>query len=59
MSEGSGGGSSAMPHKANPVRSTLIAAAARRAPQLAATLYGSLVADDERRPGPGTPSGNH
>lgn len=49
--EGGGGGSSAMPHKANPVRSTLIAAAARRAPQLAATLYGSLVAGDERPAG--------
>ncbi|MFI5569297.1 3-carboxy-cis,cis-muconate cycloisomerase [Streptomyces sp. NPDC051740] len=51
LGEGSGGGSSAMPHKANPVRSTLIAAAARRAPQLAATLYGSLVAEDERPAG--------
>ncbi|MET7683508.1 3-carboxy-cis,cis-muconate cycloisomerase [Streptomyces sp. NPDC005423] len=51
LSEGSGGGSSAMPHKANPVRSTLIAAAARRAPLLAATLYGSLVAEDERPAG--------
>jgi 3-carboxy-cis,cis-muconate cycloisomerase len=51
VTEGSGGGSSAMPHKANPVRSTLIAAAARRAPQLAATLYGSLVAQDERPAG--------
>jgi 3-carboxy-cis,cis-muconate cycloisomerase len=40
-----------MPHKANPVRSTLIAAAARRAPQLAATLYGSLSAEDERPAG--------
>jgi 3-carboxy-cis,cis-muconate cycloisomerase len=40
-----------MPHKSNPVRSTLIAAAARRAPQLAATLYGSLAAEDERPPG--------
>ncbi|MFD5795119.1 3-carboxy-cis,cis-muconate cycloisomerase [Streptomyces diastatochromogenes] len=49
--EGSGGGSSAMPHKANPVRSTLLAAAARRAPQLAATLYGSLTAEDERPAG--------
>ncbi|MFF5979910.1 3-carboxy-cis,cis-muconate cycloisomerase [Streptomyces olindensis] len=48
VAEGSGGGSSAMPHKANPVRSTLIASAARRAPQLAATLYGSLAAEDER-----------
>ncbi|MPY60838.1 3-carboxy-cis,cis-muconate cycloisomerase [Streptomyces spongiae] len=51
VSEGSGGGSSAMPHKANPVRSTLISAAARRAPQLAATLYGSLAAEDERPAG--------
>ncbi|GHI03142.1 3-carboxy-cis,cis-muconate cycloisomerase [Streptomyces cellostaticus] len=51
LSEGSGGGSSAMPHKANPVRSTLLAAAARRAPQLAATLYGSLAAEDERPAG--------
>ncbi|TDT42900.1 3-carboxy-cis,cis-muconate cycloisomerase [Streptomyces sp. BK208] len=51
VAEGSGGGSSAMPHKANPVRSTLIAAAARRAPQLAATLYGSLAAGDERPAG--------
>ncbi|MFD9002663.1 3-carboxy-cis,cis-muconate cycloisomerase [Streptomyces sp. NPDC059582] len=51
VTEGSGGGSSAMPHKANPVRSTLIAAAARRAPQLAATLHGSMVAQDERAAG--------
>ncbi|MFF4655492.1 3-carboxy-cis,cis-muconate cycloisomerase [Streptomyces sp. NPDC001381] len=51
LAEGSGGGSSAMPHKANPVRSTLIAAAALRAPQLAAVLYGSLVAQDERPAG--------
>ncbi|WP_326805186.1 3-carboxy-cis,cis-muconate cycloisomerase [Streptomyces sp. NBC_01788] len=51
LAEGSGGGSSAMPHKANPVRSTLIAAAAQRAPHLAAGLYGSLVAPDERPPG--------
>lgn len=51
VAEGSGGGSSAMPHKSNPVRSTLIAAAARRAPQLAATLYGSLAAEDERPAG--------
>ncbi|AEY92872.1 3-carboxy-cis,cis-muconate cycloisomerase [Streptomyces olivaceoviridis] len=51
VSEGSGGGSSAMPHKANPVRATLLAAAARRAPQLAATLYGCLAAEDERPAG--------
>ncbi|MFF8731388.1 3-carboxy-cis,cis-muconate cycloisomerase [Streptomyces sp. NPDC015171] len=51
VGEGSGGGSSAMPHKANPVRSALLVSAARRAPQLAATLYGSLVAEDERPAG--------
>jgi 3-carboxy-cis,cis-muconate cycloisomerase len=51
VAESSGGGSSAMPHKSNPVRSTLIASAARRAPQLAATLYGSLAAEDERPAG--------
>ncbi|MGP4086511.1 3-carboxy-cis,cis-muconate cycloisomerase [Streptomyces sp. KR55] len=51
VTEGGGGGSSAMPHKANPVRSTLIAAAARRAPQLAATLYGTLAAEGERPAG--------
>ncbi|MGI5468634.1 3-carboxy-cis,cis-muconate cycloisomerase [Streptomyces sp. CA-132043] len=49
--EGSGGGSSAMPHKANPVRATLLAAAARQAPHLAATLLGSLAAEDERPAG--------
>lgn len=51
VAEGTGGGSSAMPHKSNPVRSTLIASAARRAPQLAATLYGSMAAEDERPAG--------
>ncbi|WP_329235627.1 3-carboxy-cis,cis-muconate cycloisomerase [Streptomyces sp. NBC_01460] len=51
VAEGSGGGSSAMPHKANPVRATLIAAAARRAPGAAATLFGSLAAEDERPAG--------
>ncbi|MGW2231163.1 3-carboxy-cis,cis-muconate cycloisomerase [Streptomyces formicae] len=51
VSEGSGGGSSAMPHKANPVRATLVVAAARRAPGLAGTLLGSLVAEDERPAG--------
>jgi 3-carboxy-cis,cis-muconate cycloisomerase len=51
VAEGSGGGSSAMPHKANPVAATVIAASARRAPGLAATLYGSMVAEDERPAG--------
>jgi 3-carboxy-cis,cis-muconate cycloisomerase len=51
VAEGSGGGSSAMPHKANPVRATLVAAAARRAPQLTASLYASMAAEDERPAG--------
>ncbi|MFF2848666.1 3-carboxy-cis,cis-muconate cycloisomerase [Streptomyces sp. NPDC058001] len=51
ITEGTGGGSSAMPHKANPVHATLIAASARRAPGLAATLYGSVAAEDERPAG--------
>ncbi|MBT2439487.1 3-carboxy-cis,cis-muconate cycloisomerase [Streptomyces sp. ISL-36] len=51
VTEGSGGGSSAMPHKANPVRATLVAAAARRAPHLAASLYASMAAEDERPAG--------
>lgn len=51
VTEGAGGGSSAMPHKANPVRSTLIASAARRAPALAATLHASMAAEDERPAG--------
>jgi 3-carboxy-cis,cis-muconate cycloisomerase len=51
VAEGSGGGSSAMPHKSNPVRATLIAAAARQAPALAAVLLGALAAEDERPSG--------
>ncbi|KEF02816.1 MULTISPECIES: 3-carboxy-cis,cis-muconate cycloisomerase [Streptomyces] len=51
LAEGSGGGSSAMPHKANPVRATLIAATARQVPALAGVLYGSLAAEDERPAG--------
>ncbi|MEO3752013.1 3-carboxy-cis,cis-muconate cycloisomerase [Streptomyces sp. B6B3] len=51
LAEGGGGGSSAMPHKSNPVRATLIAAAARQAPALAAVPLGSLAAADERPAG--------
>lgn len=51
VGEGGGGTSSAMPHKANPVRATLIAAAARQAPALASTLLASLIAEDERPAG--------
>ncbi|MFI6083805.1 lyase family protein [Streptomyces sp. NPDC051217] len=52
VAEARGGGSSAMPHKRNPVRATLIAAAARQAPGLASVLLGALVAEDERPAGP-------
>ncbi|WP_425528057.1 lyase family protein [Yinghuangia seranimata] len=51
LAEGTGGGSSAMPHKANPVRATLIAAAARQVPALASVLYASMAAEDERPAG--------
>ncbi|WUJ32979.1 3-carboxy-cis,cis-muconate cycloisomerase [Streptomyces sp. NBC_00388] len=51
LAEGGGGRSSAMPHKSNPVRATLIAAAARRTPALASVLLGSLAAEDERPAG--------
>ncbi|WP_224760614.1 lyase family protein [Salinibacterium sp. ZJ450] len=46
-----GGGSSAMPHKQNPVLATLISAAALRAPSLAADLHRAAVTVDERPPG--------
>lgn len=51
LAEGTSGGSSAMPHKANPVGATLIAATARHVPALAHVLAASLVAADERPPG--------
>ncbi|MFC4493170.1 lyase family protein [Streptomyces ovatisporus] len=51
VGEGGGGTSSTMPHKANPVRATLITAAARQAPALASTVLGCLIAEDERPAG--------
>ncbi|WP_406508004.1 3-carboxy-cis,cis-muconate cycloisomerase [Streptomyces sp. NBC_00212] len=51
VAEGTGGISSAMPHKRNPVRSVLLASAARQVPALASTLYASMAAEDERPPG--------
>ncbi|MFJ1708054.1 lyase family protein, partial [Kitasatospora sp. NPDC088346] len=45
------GGSSAMPHKRNPVLSTLIRSAALQVPLLAAGLTQCLVAEDERSAG--------
>jgi len=50
LSEGVGGGSSAMPQKRNPAASVLVRSAALRAPQLAATLHlAAAGAVDERR----------
>lgn len=53
LSEGSGGPSSTMPHKANPVLATLIRRAAITTPQLAATLHlAAAETTDERSSGP-------
>ena len=52
LAEGSGGASSAMPQKQNPVAATLIRSAALRAPQLGATLHlAAALAGDERPDG--------
>ena len=52
LSEGVGGGSSAMPQKQNPAASVLVRSAALRAPQLGATLHlASALAVDERPDG--------
>jgi 3-carboxy-cis,cis-muconate cycloisomerase len=51
LHEASGGGSSAMPQKQNPVLSVLIQAAARKSPGLAAELHRSALAVDERPDG--------
>ncbi|MHB1172159.1 MAG: lyase family protein [Lacisediminihabitans sp.] len=45
------GGSSAMPHKRNPITAVLIVAAARQTPALVSTLYGSILAEDQRPSG--------
>ncbi|HEX5859876.1 MAG TPA: lyase family protein [Microbacterium sp.] len=52
LAEGSGGGSSAMPQKQNPVDAVLIRSAALRAPNLGATLHlAAALAVDERPDG--------
>ncbi|MBX3194066.1 MAG: adenylosuccinate lyase [Microbacteriaceae bacterium] len=51
LDDGAGGGSSAMPHKANPVRAVLLNAAARQAPLLAAQLHQDAATVDERPDG--------
>jgi 3-carboxy-cis,cis-muconate cycloisomerase len=45
------GGSSAMPHKRNPVALVAASAAARRAPGLAATLFSAMAQEHERAAG--------
>ncbi len=50
LAEGSGGGSSAMPQKQNPVRSVLLRSAAQRAPGLAAELHRSSATAVDQRP---------
>lgn len=52
VAEARGPGASGPPHRRDPVRATLIAAAARQAPALASVLLGALVAEDERPAGP-------
>nr|MDT0657351.1 3-carboxy-cis,cis-muconate cycloisomerase [Micromonospora sp. DSM 115978] len=54
VAEGGGpgrGGSSAMPHKRNPVDSVLVSAAARRGPGLVATMYAAALQEHERAAG--------
>lgn len=49
--EATGGGSSAMPHKANPAQSVLVSSAARRLPALGAVIGGSASPEQERPAG--------
>ncbi|MDI9934884.1 MULTISPECIES: 3-carboxy-cis,cis-muconate cycloisomerase [Rhodococcus] len=51
VSEGSPGGSSAMPHKRNPVAAIPARAAARRTPGLVATILGSMDHEQQRAAG--------
>ena len=50
LSEGTGGGSSAMPQKQNPAASVLIRSAAIRAPYLGATLHAAAALAVDERP---------
>lgn len=51
VTEGASGGSSALPHKQNPVGSELITAIVRRMPGLVGTLYAAGVHEHERATG--------
>ncbi len=46
--DGGRGGSSTMPQKRNPVACTLVLAACRRAPELAASLFAGMIQEHER-----------
>lgn len=50
VAEGAGGGSSTMPHKANPAMAVLIKRTALANPQLAATLHVAAAAANDERP---------
>jgi 3-carboxy-cis,cis-muconate cycloisomerase len=51
VAEATGGGSSTMPHKQNPTRSVLIAAAARQVPGLVSTMLAAMPQEHERAAG--------
>lgn len=51
LGEGASGGSSAMPHKQNPVASVLITAATQRVPGLVSTLLSAMPQEHERAAG--------
>lgn len=51
LDDGAGSGTSALPHKRNPVRSILVSVAARQAPSLGAQLHACAVTVDERPDG--------
>ena len=51
VAEATGGGSSTLPHKRNPVGSVLSSACARRVPALAGTLQEAMAAEHERAAG--------
>ncbi|MDA3627259.1 3-carboxy-cis,cis-muconate cycloisomerase [Saccharopolyspora sp. WRP15-2] len=51
LAEGKAGGSSAMPHKQNPVSAVLITAASRRVPGLVSTLLSAMPQEYERAAG--------
>jgi 3-carboxy-cis,cis-muconate cycloisomerase len=51
VAESSGGGSSTMPHKQNPVRAILITAAVKRIPGLVSTMLAAMPQEHERAAG--------